>query len=247
MFSLLWLLDGPAINTSLLWQPGLIALCLFAGQLTQFLALERGDVSVAVPVFGLKVVIIAFLSPMITGDAVGLRQWIAALLSVLGILCLNRNDGNERHHDLTLTLIASGAAAFSFAIFDLLVQRWGPAWGVSRLLPCIFWINAVFSISLITRFHAPLSSIPRAGWPWLVGGSLLMAAQSIVFVSTVAIYGKATSANIVFASRGLFSVVLVWMIGHWFTSQEQHLGAKVLRRRLIGALLMLTAIALVTT
>jgi hypothetical protein len=32
-FSVLWTLGGPPINPELLWQPALIALCLFGGQL----------------------------------------------------------------------------------------------------------------------------------------------------------------------------------------------------------------------
>ena len=107
------------------------------------------------------------------------------------------------------------------------------------------WINALLSFGLIFRFTAPLSAIPRQGWVWLTGGSALLGTQSVIFVSTLAVYGKATSANIVYASRGLLSVLLVWMIGHWFMNQEQHLGAKVLRWRLLGAALMLSAIVLV--
>ena len=49
--SLLWLLPGLPVERELLWQPGVIAMCLFFGQLSQFLALEKGDVSVAVPIF----------------------------------------------------------------------------------------------------------------------------------------------------------------------------------------------------
>jgi drug/metabolite transporter (DMT)-like permease len=71
LFSMLWLLGGKPVDTSLLWQPGAIALCLFGGQLMGFLAFEKGDVSVAVPVFGLKVILVAFLTPLIIGDAVG--------------------------------------------------------------------------------------------------------------------------------------------------------------------------------
>ena len=41
LFSLLWLLGGPEVERELLWQPGVIALCLFVGQIAQFLALER--------------------------------------------------------------------------------------------------------------------------------------------------------------------------------------------------------------
>lgn len=245
LFSVLWLLGGPPVEKELLWQPGVIAMCLFIGQLSQFLALEKGDVSVAVPVFGLKVVLVAFLTPFLIGEAVGAKLWIAAFLSVVGITCLNRKDADKPPRNLLITFIAGGIGAVAFAVFDVLVQKWGPSWGAGRLLPCIFWINALLSFGLIFRFSAPLSKIPGKAWPWLAGGSALLGVQSITFVSTLAVFGKATNANIVYASRGLLSVVLVWMVGHWFQNAEQHLGPKVMRWRLIGALLMLSAIVLV--
>lgn len=245
LFSLLWLLGGPPIDRDLLWQPGVIAMCLFVGQLCQFIALEKGDVSVAVPVFGLKVILVAFLTPLLIGDAVGVKLWIAAFLSVIGISFLNKKDQGKRPRGLGITLIAGGTGAVCFAVFDVLVQKWGPHWGVGRLLPCIFWINALLSCGLVFRFSAPLSAIPRQAWGWLGGGSVLLGTQSIIFVSTLAFYGKATSANIVYASRGLLSVALVWMIGHWFANTEQNLGSAVLRWRLVGALLMMSAIVLV--
>ena len=245
LFSLLWLLGGPPVEKELLWQPGIIAMCLFVGQLSQFLALEKGDVSVAVPVFGLKVIFVAFLTPFLIGEAVGVKLWIAAFLSVLGITCLNRKDAEKPPRNLLITFIAGGIGAVAFAVFDVLVQKWGPSWGVGRLLPCIFWINAILSFGLIFRFSAPLSRIPGKAWPWLLGGSALLGVQSITFVSTLAVFGKATNANIIYASRGLLSVLLVWMIGHWFQNAEQHLGPKVMRWRLVGTLLMMSAIVLV--
>lgn len=245
LFSLLWLLGGPPVEKELLWQPGVIALCLFAGQLTQFLALEKGDVSVAVPVFGLKVVLVALLTPLLIGVAVGAKLWAAALLSVVGITLLNRKDASQPSRNLRVTFIAGGAGAVCFAVFDLLVQKWGPTWGAGRLLPCIFWINALLSFGLIFRFSAPLSAVPVRAWPWLLGGSVLLGLQSVTFVSTLAVFGRATTANIVYASRGLLSVVLVWMIGHWFKNAEQHLGPTVMRWRLAGALMMMSAIVLV--
>jgi drug/metabolite transporter (DMT)-like permease len=245
-FSGLWLLGGPPVDRDLLWQPAVISLCLFVGQISQFLALEKGDVSVAVPVFGLKVVLVAFLTPFLTDDAVSTRVWVAAVLSVLGVTLLNKKDRNMPPRGVGITLIAGGIGCVCFAIFDILVQRWGPAWGgAGRLLPFIFWINLLFSFGLIFRFSAPLRAIPRAGWSWLIGGCVLLSIQSIIFVSTLAIYGKAASANVMYASRGLISVILVWVIGHWFMNAEQNLGPKVLRWRLFGALLMLSAIVLV--
>lgn len=245
LFSMLWLLGGPAIHADQLWQPAAIAACLFFGQISQFLALEKGDVSVAVPVFGLKVVLVAFLTPLIIGDAVGLRLWIAAFLSVAGVTFLNRKNEGKAPRNIGITLAAGGVGAVCFAMFDVLVQKWGPHWGVGHLLPIIFWINAALSYALIPMFKAPLSAVPRAAWKWLVSGSALLGVQSIIFTSTLAVFGRATSANVMYASRGLLSVALVWLIGHWFANTERHLGASVLRWRLAGALLMMSAIVLV--
>lgn len=245
LFSLLWLLGGKDVEPSLLWQPGVIALCLFVGQLSQFYALEKGDVSVAVPVFGMKVVIVALLTPFLTGDTVGVKLWCAAFLSVLGITFLNKKDNGKSPKNIGITLIAGGIGAVAFALFDVLVQKWGPAWGAGRLLPMIFWINAVFSFALIPRFKAPLRAVPKAAWPWLMVGSALLGTQSILFVSTLARLGHATSANVVYASRGLLSVGMVWMIGHWFGNDERNLGASVMRWRMVGAAMMLSAIVLV--
>jgi drug/metabolite transporter (DMT)-like permease len=245
LFSMLWLLGGKPVDTSLLWQPGAIALCLFGGQLMGFLAFEKGDVSVAVPVFGLKVILVAFLTPLIIGDAVGVKLWIAAFLTVLGITLLNRKDGENASQNTGVTILAAGCSAMCFATFDVLVQKWGPSWGVGRLLPMIFWMNAVLSLGLIPLFKAPLHKVPLGAWPWLGLGSALLGTQSIIFVSTLAIHGKATAANVVYASRGLLSVAMVWLVGHWFANQEQKLGPRVLRWRLLGAGMMLSAIVLV--
>lgn len=247
LFSSLWLLGGREVSPALLWQPVVIALCLFAGQILQFLALDQGDISVAVPVFGLKVVLVAFITPFLTGDSVGLRLWAAAVLSVLGLTFFNRKDEGKPVRNLGVTLVAGGLGAVCFALFDVLVSKWGPYWGAGRLLPVIFWINGVFSFSLIRMFKQPLRAVPRLAWPWLLLGAALLSTQSILFVTTLARHGQPTTANILYSSRGLLTVAAVWMLGHWLGIQERHVGAKVMRWRLVGALLMMSAIALVVT
>jgi hypothetical protein len=66
-----------------------------------------------------------------------------------------------------------------------------------------------------------------------------------MFVMGIVKFGNATATNVLYSSRGLWSVVVVWAVGHWFSNREQQLGASVLRWRLAGALLMITAIALI--
>ena len=53
---------------------------------------------------------------------------------------------------------------------------------------------------------------------------------------------NAAPLNVIYASRGLWSVLLVWRCGHWVQSREQDLGGRVLAWPLAGAGLLMSAI-----
>ena len=50
------------VNGVLWWQPVLVALTFIAGQAFTFVALQRGDVSVATPMLGIKILLVALLT-----------------------------------------------------------------------------------------------------------------------------------------------------------------------------------------
>ena len=244
LFQPLWLLGGE-VHPERWWQPAVVALCFVAGQWLTFISLESGDVSVATPVLGIKILLVAILVALCGGEALRWQLWVAAVLATAGIGLLNRAGGHAAHHHVGRTIVTSGLAAAAYAVFDLLVQRWSPHWGLGRFLPLTLGMAGIFSFAFILRFRAPLTAIPRATWPWLVAGTLTLGVQALIFVSTVAKWGHAASVNVVYSSRGLWSVVLVWSFGHWVKSREQHLGGGVLQWRLAGAGLMMSAIVLV--
>jgi drug/metabolite transporter (DMT)-like permease len=227
------------------WQPLITGACFVTGQWLTFIALERGDVSVATPVLGLKIIFVALLVTFIVGEALRWQLWVAALLATGGIGLLNWGGGGRPHHDVGRTIVAAGLAAAVYAVFDVLVQTWAPRWGLGRFLPLTMGCAGLLSFAFIPRFRAPLGAIPRAGWPWLIGGSLLLGLQSVIFVSTLASWGRAAANNVVYSSRGLWTIVLVWLVGHWVDSREQAHGSRILAWRLMGATLMLSAIGLV--
>ncbi|CAM3086453.1 DMT family transporter [Rariglobus hedericola] len=243
-FAPFWLLGGHDQPVTQLWQPLLVALLFLFGQIFTFLSLHYGDVSVGTPVMGLKIILVALGSALLLPDPIPLKWWIAAFLSTAAIILLSRGESRPRHA-VGRTVLAAALAATSFALFDVLIQKWSPAWGVGRFLPLTCGAVAVLSFGFIPLFNAPLSAIPRPAWRWLGGGSLLLALQSSLFVYAIGAFGDATVMNIVYSSRGLWSVVAVWLIGHWFANEEQTLAPAILRSRLIGAMLILAAIALV--
>jgi drug/metabolite transporter (DMT)-like permease len=242
-FAPLWLLGGPGQPATMLWQPAVVGALFFAGQVCTFWAIN-GDVSLATPVLGLKILMVALLSSVLLADPVPLKWWVAAALSTGAIALLN-GGGQSGRRKVGTTVMAASLAAASFALSDVLIQKWAPAWGAGRFLPLLFWALALFSLGLIPFFRAPLREISRPAWNWLLPGALVLALQAASMTYAVAVFGEATAMNVVYSSRGLWSVVAVWLIGHWFRNEEQHLGAVVLRRRLGGALLMLAAIGLV--
>ena len=77
----------------------------------------------------------------------------------------------------------------------------------------------------------------------LAGGTLL-SVQALGIAWSIVNLG-ATTTNVLYNSRGVWSVVLVWTVGHWFGNAERSQGRGVMLRRLAGSALLLAAIALI--
>ena len=88
--------------------------------------------------------------------------------------------------------------------------------------------------------------MPRAAWRWLAPGSVLLAIQAAGMAYTLGAHGRATVVNILYSTRGLWSVLAIGLLGAWLgTDGEQKLPGAVFGRRLFGAGLMFAAVALV--
>lgn len=248
VFTALQLLGGTGQPWTQLWQPALVAVLFVAGQVLAILALSLGDVSVATPVLGAKTIFVAWFTTLLLAPRLPWQLWCAAALSFGAIVLLNRAPGtgsSTTPRPLGRTLLFSLLAAASYALFDVLVQKWSPAWGAGRFLPIMFAFSAAMSVVFTPFFQKPWREVPRAAWPPLAAGALFMALQAFSLVSGLAIFGDATAMNVVYSARGVWSVAAVWLIGHWFANTEAQLGGSVLRWRFAGAALMTSAIVLV--
>ncbi|HVZ66083.1 MAG TPA: DMT family transporter [Lacunisphaera sp.] len=225
-------------------RPAATAVLFFGGQVFTFLALHRGDVSVTTPVMGAKVVLVALFTSLLHVGAVPLRWWIAAALSTSAIALLHGGEG-ARRRNVGETAFLAFCSATSFGLGDVLLQKWLPVWGLASFLPPMFLIVGLLSMAFVPFFTAPLRALDLAAWRWVGTGAGLLALNNAGVVLALVLVGSATVVNIIYSARGLFSVILVWSIGHWFASDEQHLSGAVLRLRFAGAALMVAAIALV--
>jgi len=244
-------LGGEPVRWTLLWQPLLVAAVFLSGQVLTFLALEKGDVSVATPTMGVKTICVAWLSVLILGIDVPWELWLSAVLSfaAIGLLSVKpfrkRDAGSSvvaKPSHVGRTILIAFLAAAAYALFDVLVQKYSPGWGAGVFLPIMLGFCAALSLGFFPLFKGPIHSIPRPAWPWLAGGALFMGLQALSLVTSVAVFGDATAINVIYSARGLWSVLAVWLVGHWFQNTEQDLGKDVLSMRLGGAVIMTIAI-----
>ncbi len=241
IFLPLLLLGGEVPGWGALWQPMAVGALLVVGQCASLWALSRGDVSVATPVMGAKVILVAMFTALVADVVVPFRLWVAAGVSTLAIGVLHWGS-RGRHHDLGMTVLGSLVAAVAFALFDALVMFWSPVWGAGRLLPLSMGMGAVASVVFVPFFRGSLASVPRVAWGLVFVGGGCIGFQGLLLIGTLGWFGDATAVNIVYSTRGVWSVLMVWLVGRQLGAVEAERGRSVLRWRLAGAALMCGAV-----
>ncbi|TWU08539.1 hypothetical protein Pla52n_11220 [Stieleria varia] len=244
IFSALWFLGGNTPTLQQLWQPAVIALLYIGGQVGTFVAITHGDVSIAAPMFGVKVIMVAVLLTIIGGVSLPLAIWIAAGLATAGIALVQwTGTGLGKNRLLGFTIAAAMAASTCFSFFDVLVQRWSPEFGVGRLVPIMFWFVAVFSIGFAPWIQRQKLRDPQLRKA-VLGGGLLIAMQAFCIVFTISNFGDAAAVNVVYSMRGIWGVSLAWLIARRFGGAEADLGRSKMLTRLAGATLITIAVVL---
>ena len=238
-----YFLSDYAINLNDLLDVSKAAICFFLGQLFTCLAIHKGDISLVTPLMGIKVILVGLFSILFIGEVASANIWIGALLSLFAVFLLGGKQSARKGRILPSIGFGFCSALF-FAMADVLVQINGTKMPFGPLVAILFGSVALYSVVLIPLFKSPMSDISGSAWRWMSLGSILVAGQAIGMAYTFATFGNATLVNIIYSSRGVWSVLLVWVIGHWFANTENTGGKSLMMLRMIGAVLMTLAIIL---
>lgn len=242
--------------------PLVVATLFFAGQLLTFLALNFGDVSVATPMLGAKVVLVPVVAAGFFLESIARRWWLAALLSACAVAVVSRSvpvrqadapglpdsTAARRKSRLLQTVASSLGAAAIFATTDVLFQFWSRAVGVAGFIAAMYTLLGVLSLAVyLPAFGRTLLVPPKGVFARnaLLAGCLLQAGQNLIMSLVLRFHGHATSVNVVYSSRCVWSVALAWATARWVGGMEDRLPARLLWMRLGGAGLLLAAICLV--
>jgi drug/metabolite transporter (DMT)-like permease len=245
LFSLLWIFPVEhAATAANVGHAVLSGAIFFIGQIFTFLAISRGDVSVATPVLGSKVIFVALFSAALATETISTSTWLAVLLTAAATALLGLGHPHASREAIIRSLVYGFSAAAFYALTDITQQRWVHEWGFSHYAATLFLTVAILSLTLIPLLRRDSRQVPAESWRWIIAGATVLAIQACGVAWSIVTIG-ATSTNVLYNSRGLWSVVLVWTIGHWFGNAERTHGRAVMIRRFAGSMLLLGAIVLI--
>ena len=236
-------------NASGFWGAILAGTALFLGRICAIRALSHGDLSHATPLLGTKTVFVAVLTSLFLEDPITPGLMAGAVLTSLAVALLSITPTSlakswwPRKFDRATTFWAL-LAAFFFALTDIVVQKFARLLGVGWFQPLMFSTLALLTpLLFISRLRHPSSLqalLPASSRPSTIGGSAVIGFQTSLVILVIGIFGHATATNVVYASRGLWAVLLEGAAGGGAAANDR----RILILRLTGAALLLAAVAL---
>ena len=220
----------------------LLGFLFFLSQMLCFLSLKRGDASLMTPIMGSKPVFVAiFVATFsLTPNSLTLSIWIAVALATLSITLIGWPSTKADFSQPGILLAVAGAAGFGLldSLVPFFTHRSDPFFSSF----CCIWFrwfifNSTYSldrrtfyfISITFRFVDVVVSHPNGG-------------QAICMSMAIGFYQIPTQANIFYAGRGFWSIILVALLGGWLGLQEGKSSPTLLLRRMVGALLLLIGV-----
>jgi len=166
--------------------------------------------------------------------------WIAVALATLSITLIGWPSTKADFSQPGILLAVAGAAGFG--LLDSLVPFFTHRSDPFFLLFVVFGSVGLFSILLIPWTEGPFISYrsPSDLWMWL--SAIPMGGQAICMSMAIGFYQIPTQANIFYAGRGFWSIILVALLGGWLGLQEGKSSPTLLLRRMVGALLLLIGV-----
>ena len=74
-----WFFEDPNLPNAPIWLPMVTCATFFLGQVFTFAALDKGDVSVATPVLGTKIIWVTAINAAVFSVPISLRWWAASI------------------------------------------------------------------------------------------------------------------------------------------------------------------------
>ncbi len=242
LFLPLFLFENQTVNWSLIWMPLVMGVIFFFGTWTTFLGIRIGDVSLVTPLMGTKVVFVAIGVVVTMGQMPSNSLWLAAIFTTLGIFLMGWRDFRSKATGMTFAILITLLSAALFGFSDVLVTWWANDFGPMAFLTMSTLSVALCSFIMWIIQGRPGFSMPAAARKPTVLAGILIGLQAIGMGIALSFFDDATGINVVYASRGLWAIVLIGLFGVWLGNHERHTSGKTFWWRAVGTLFLTAAV-----
>lgn len=240
----LLLINYEVVDWSMWVWPLAASIAYFLAISLVLIGIKTGEVSVQTPILGTKVLFATVFAMMVIGVHVSKSLWIGASLSFLAIFILGIPTMMKSRVSFVAVLYALGGSMF-LGLTDVLIAKGAPLFGEFPFLVAMAVFLCLESFLLMPFFKKGLVKTPQKAWKWLLIGCLLMAIEEAAMFAVLGFSGKVTSINVVYSSRGIWSILLVVFIGHWFGNEEKRVGKRTMISRMTAAIILTAAIFII--
>lgn len=207
-------------------------LALFFGRIFVVKALDVGALSIVGPLLGLKTLFVAIFAVLLGQVALSAGVWIAVILACVGMALVQRGP-QSRSQDYKRAIVYALVASLLFASTDILVVEARNSLSVGWLLPTLF-----LTVGLLVPLLGASPKPPEEGKLNLQRGAVTMGFQTSLVVLLICLTGQAVLVNIIYASRGLWSVVVDRLLNRTGTIHEYFV------QRAAGAILLVASVGI---
>jgi len=238
-----FLADGP-ISMMDFKEGVLVGVLFFFAQMSCFVALRRGDASIVTSVMGSKSLFVALFLVLLQFESnLPGKLWISAALAGIAVGLLGWPNKHYTPHLLSLILAIFTSACFG--LVDALVPQFARYGDKFNMLFVMVATVGVLSIPVIPLCREKFFEWQPEADKWLLWGSILVAGQAVLMSIAVGFYNVPTEVNILYASRGLWSIVFAMWLGKSIGLNDASSNKAVATRRIIGASLLVVGIVLI--
>ncbi len=223
-----------------LWRPLLVGVFFALGNCTTFLCAHCGEVSLMTPVMGVKIPMVFAVAGAVAGVSPSPSVLVAGFVCCAAVFMMGFDKSALVSGKILPTILLALCSCFFYAVCDVLAQHLA-----GGFKPVVFlgYASAVLALSsapfvpkMIGEFSAGGRNVAAA-----MAAAALMAVESALMFYALSGGFDAALCNIIYNTRGVVSVVLVYALSGMFP-QLEHLSKASAWRRLAGSAMILAAV-----
>lgn len=236
--------DNTMPDWSIVWQPLLASGFCAIGNIAIFICAEKGEVSLMTPIMGIKIMFVIFFSRMLLNTTIPHTITVAGIICCLAVFIMGWQKKSLRSNKLTITILLALCACISYALCDVIMQKYAPNFTRNAMLSLTTIAMPLSIIPFLPRFFRDVARSSKTTLAVGATSAIIMVFEMyLMFLSIIGEVGAAL-CNILYNTRGIISVILIFIVGKFIKEMKEVSKASALQR-IVGATMILIAVFIV--